>query len=703
MDTTERLRQAGSDHRDRMARRSREQTDSVADIGDLPPVIDAERKERCRFDLFAFLTEYFPNSTGLKPFSDDHRKVIARIERCILHGGRYVNAVYRGFAKTTISENAALWAVLYGHRRFVPIFGADAPAGVGNIDSIKRELEGNDLLLEDFPEVCFPIRALEGKSQRQHSQCYRGELTHIRWTADTIVMPEIPGSDAAGGILSAHGLTGSHRGMKHKRPDGIQQRPDFVIIDDPQTDESAESPVQVAKRLGVIRKTILKLGGHNKALAVVLNATVIAPDDVVDQLLDPRRNTAWQSERIKMVRSWASAHAHEVLWLKQYADIRNTYDKHDPASQREAHHAATAFYEANRQAMDEGVEVSWRYCYDEETEVSAIQHAYNALIDDGPEVFASECQNEPLPQVNGSTMLSVEEIVRRVNGYRRGQVPQDATHLTGFIDVHKDAFFWIVAAWADSFTGYVVDYGTYPDQKRDRFSLRDVRYTLAKAHPGTGLEGWIFAGLKELAFRLFTAKRLRDDSAEMSLERVLIDANWGDSTETVKRFCRQTEYAAQVKPSHGMFIKVGTVLNDRKQKPGERRGLNWREPPLAAGSPARHLIFDANFWKSFCHKRLSTSPGDPGSLTLFEYEANGRKADHGMIAEHLTSESPMTVQANGRTAEEWTLRPNRENHWLDCLVGSAVGASTIGVALPEHRGRERKTTTRHRPRVSALF
>ena len=34
------------------------------------------------------------------------------------------------------------------------------------------------------------------------------------------------------------------------------------------------------------------------------------------------------------------------------------------------------------------------------------------------------------------------------------------------------------------------------------------------------------------------------------------------------------------------------------------------------------------------------------------------------------------------TVEEWSARPGRpDNHWLDCLVGCAVGASMQGAAL----------------------
>jgi len=120
----------GAEHRGRMARRSREASESVAEIGPIPPPADPDRRAACEFDLERYLVSDFPNSTGLAPLSDDHRRVIRRMQHVILHGGRALNAVYRGFAKTTISENAALWATFYGHRPFVPIFGANARAAL---------------------------------------------------------------------------------------------------------------------------------------------------------------------------------------------------------------------------------------------------------------------------------------------------------------------------------------------------------------------------------------------------------------------------------------------------------------------------------------------------------------------------------------------------------------------------------------------
>ena len=67
-------------------------------------------------------------------------------------------------------------------------------------------------------------------------------------------------------------------------------------------------------------------------------------------------------------------------------------------------------------------------------------------------------------------------------------MPVGCNHLTMFIDVQAKLLFYVVAAWEDDFTGYVVDYGTYPDQKRPYFTLRDARRTLALA--ATGHAAW---------------------------------------------------------------------------------------------------------------------------------------------------------------------------------------------------------------------
>lgn len=690
---------------ERQHRYEQKKAREASDIGEIPPVANPERREACRLDLFRFLTTYFPLSTGRSPFSDDHRRVIDRIQKCILFGGWFVNAVYRGFAKTTISENAAVWAVLYNHRRFVPIFGAGASSADGNIESIKVELAENDLLYEDFPEVCHAIRALEGKPQRCNSQTYSGTpcpgcgggkdaedcpqckgsgtgrtMTHIEWTADKIVLPHIPGSAASGNIITAHGIGAASRGLKHKRPDGTQQRPDFVIIDDPQTDESAATPLQVKKRLDIIRKSILKLGGHNRRMAVVMNATVIRPDDLIEQLLDHKRNPAWQGERIKMVKRFADAH--ESLWLGDYARVRTTYDPDTVDDQHRAHKEATELYRRSRMEMDKGCIVSWEHCYDPDAELSAVQHAYNSLIDDGPEVFASECQNEPLEAHGDTELLKPAEIAAKVNGIKRGAAPMGAEHLTAFIDVQGEVLYWAVCAWSPDFTGAIVDYGTYPEQNTRYFSLASATKTLAKdpAIKGAGLEGRIYAGLALLADQLLTREWKREDGAAMKIGRCVVDANWGKSTTTVNNFCRRSPHAALLMPSHGRYVGAASIPWEQyTRREGERLGHHWMIPSLK-GKPSavRHLLIDVNFWKSFVHTRLAVRLGDKGCLSLF-----GQNPDnHRLIADHLTAEYRVHTEGRGRRVDEWKAKPGKpDNHWFDCVVGAAAAASLLGSRL----------------------
>jgi len=339
---------------------------------------------------------------------------------------------------------------------------------------------------------------------------------------------------------------------------------------------------------------------------------------------------------------------------------------------------ATAFYRDHREAMDEGSIIAWpeRFNHDE---LSAIQHAMNLKLQDEAAFFA-EYQNEPLPAETASDdELTADQIAGKFNRMERGEVPVGCNHITTFIDVQANVLFWLVAAWEDDFTGYVLDYGTFPDQKRAYFTLRDARLTLAAATTTGGLEGAIYAGLERLTAELLGKAWRRDDGADLRVERCLIDANWGTSTDVVYQFCRQSAHAGIVLPSHGRFVGASSQpFSDYKKRPGDRVGFNWRMPNVQGKRAVRHALFDTNFWKSFVHARLAVAMGEKGCLSLF-----GDKADsHRLLAEHLTAEYRIKTEGRGRTVDEWKMRPERsDNHWLDCLVGAAVAASIQGAVL----------------------
>ncbi|MBI5866077.1 MAG: phage portal protein, partial [Planctomycetes bacterium] len=308
--------------KERAAQRNRELALLGRDIGELPAVVHADRKERAATDFRFFCEQYFPQTFHL-PWSPDHLKVIAKIEQAVLEGGLFAMAMPHGSGKTSLCEIACVWALVFGHREFVALIGSDEEHAANMLDSIKVELETNDALLDDFPEVVYPIRALEGIHQRAAGQLYQGKQTHIGWTAKEIVLPTMPGSRASGSIISVAGITGRIRGMKHKRVDGTSVRPSLVLIDDPQTDESARSPSQCVTRERILSGAILGLAGPGRKIAGLMTLTVVRPDDLADRILDREKHPQWQGERTKMVYAFPTD---EALWAR-YAELwRETVD-----------------------------------------------------------------------------------------------------------------------------------------------------------------------------------------------------------------------------------------------------------------------------------------------------------------------------------------------------------------------------------------
>jgi len=251
----------------------------------------------------------------------------------------------------------------------------------------------------------------------------------------------------------------------------------------------------------------------------------------------------------------------------------------------------------------------------------------------------------------------------------------------------------VVTAWEEDFTGYIITYGAHPEQDRAYFTARDARPTLAQVAEGAGLEGSIYAGLEALTGQYLGREFRRDDGAGMRIERSLVDANWGLSTDVVYQFCRQNAHSAVLIPSHGRFVGASSIpFSEYKRKVGDRVGHNWRVPNVHGKRQVRHVVYDTNYWKSFIYARLAVPMGDRGCLSLF----GAQMEEHRLFAEHVTAEYRVKTQGRGRTVDEWKMRAQAtDNHWFDCLVGCAVAASMQGVVLP---GTEAKPTTR-RPRL----
>lgn len=641
-------------------------------IGTIPAPVDLRRKESCYCDLERYMRTYRAG-TFTRPFCADHRRVIAKAEAVVLEGRLLAVGMPRGAGKTRICEATCEWAILYGHRAFAVILGSDSGLAIDIKESIAVQLETNPLLAADFPEVCWPIVCLERISGRARGQTYRPTPesdpvpTYLIWSSDKLVLPSIRGSQAAGSVIRAAGLTASIRGMSHARPDGSVIRPDLLLADDPQTDQSALSRTQTAQRERILAAAVYGMAGPGKKVAGLMACTVIAPDDLAERYLDRERHPEWYGER---TRALYSLPANLDAW-DRYAEARRA-----GLLAEDGGRAANDHYRAHRAELEAGAQVAWPENI-REGDVSALQGLMNVRIDD-PHVFAAEFQNEPLAEAQAIPDLVADLVAARVTGLPRGTVPHGCQRVTAFVDVQQTVLFWAACAWDEHFGGAVIDYGAWPRQTRACWRLADASPTLQQLAPGADLQAQLWAGLDSLTAELLTREWSIEGGGALAIERLLIDRNWHQSTEVVDGLCRQSPHRALLLPSRGHGTSAsGTPVAEWARRPGERRGLHWVIPPPAPGKPTRVCTFDANWWKSFVCGRLLVPAGGQGGLWLW----GDSPVAHRLFVDHVCSEYKTRVknETTGRVWDKWEQRPNTDNHWWDCVVGCAVAASVQGL------------------------
>ena len=667
--------EAGQRHRDAMATVSRQRMSAAADIAPIPDVADRARREACAKSLREFCDTYMPKIFYLK-WSKGHLELIKALEKVITRGGMAERAMPRGGGKSSLARAAALWGILYGYRKSLGLITATESRAEKMLKDFRTLILKNRLLLEDFPEVLYPLVCLQNDARRQAKQHAGGELTLSIWGNEYIVFPTVTGenmparlreagmevSPAAGSTIFTKSLDSQDiRGESIMTAEGAELRPDCLLIDDPQTRQSARSPSQTKKRIDTIEGDVMYMAGPDKRLAAVMTITKMYDGDMADHYQDRTKAPQWQGHTTKMVLAFPT---NEKLWDEYRRLLVEGLVGGD-----DDFWAASDFYRGHRAAMDAGAEVSWAERYPDNC-VSAIQHAMNLRILN-EEAFMAEMQNEPMADDSHVSALGAEEITQRLNNRRHLTVPTMCSHLVAFIDVHAKLLYWATLAVEDNFTGYLIDCGAYPQQKSEYFTLRQASHSLRMSHKGTGEEGAIYAGLLALMEKLAGQAYVRDDGEQMRLNLALVDT--GYKKDVVERACRQGKFPGVFMASKGIGVKAsGTGLTERKKAKGEQYGENWRVTAAQGSQSMRLVLYDTNYWKTFTHGRLATAVGDRGACTLW----GDRPGRHKMLADHLTAEYAVHVEARGRVVYEWQAKPgNPDNHLLDCMVGCMVAGS----------------------------
>jgi hypothetical protein len=663
--------------------KTRQYRAEARDIGPIPPPADPVEFEACRFDLLRFLRRYAAARFPL-PFSRDHLDLIESIQGIILHGGLRALAMPRGSGKTTIIEAAALWALVYGHRRFVFVVAATSHAARRLLKSLQDELAFNDALAADFPGACLPCRALEGVSRRSEAQTSEGQPTQLVWTRDEVRLASM----AAGGgsVVRIAGITGAIRGAKATMADGSQVRPDLCLIDDFQTRGSAKSLSQIDSRIQILSSDVLGLAGPGQRVAALCACTVIYRDDAAARMLDRKRHPEWQGTSARLMRSMPSQKATKA-W-EAYAELLREDLSSEAIEQADKMRRATSYYVAHRAQMDDGADPAWPERI-EDGEASAVQHAMNLLFTRGEEAFWAEYQNDPIdPEARAQqAQLEPDPIARRLNRIPAGVVPRDAVELTAFVDVGGGCLWFAVLASAPGFRGDVVAYGTWPESGRRIVRKADMRGAIERAYPTGNLQSSWWAALDSLCARILGADWPDEDGQPRRVSLCLIDAGYGESTDTVFDFCKRSQWKDRVLPSRGKGLGAKTrPMSDWPKEPGDKIGPDWRQRTNKARKQ-KELVIGVNFWKSFLAARLTAPIGGAGCLSLF----GDKPAAHELIASHLTAEKRVVVATKDRTVDEWVLKVGRDNDLMDCIVGCYVAASMRGITF-ESAARSLSTT-----------
>lgn len=693
MPPTQRKKRSGEYDRyaEKQAEISRRRSASGRHIGDIPPVVDPDRRAACERDLRRFCEAYFaarfPLAWGL-----DHLDLIADLQRVILDGGQVAEAHPRGSGKTTLVEVAALWAVSYGHRPFVAVIGATETAAELILDNIKAEIEGNEEYAADFPAVAFPVRCLEGIVNRAAGQTYGPdqERTQIEWTARSIRLPAVKDEPSSGAVIQVAGITGNIRGLA-RVVNGKKVRPSLVIIDDPQSDESARSPIQNQNREAILGGAVLGLAGPGEKIAAIMPCTVIRPGDMADRILDRQRHPEWAGRRCRLLRSMPD---NLPLWDTYGEKLRQGL-RQDPPSREEAN----AYYAANRPAMDAGCVPSWPARFNPD-QLSAVQFGMDLFLLN-PLAFQAEYQNEPVADTGGNLAQPLDGLaaVEKVNRVPRGTVPPDCVRLVAGVDVQQEVLFWVVLGLDQRFGGHVVSYGTFPEQPVSRFVAADPNPSLGLLYPKQPIEARLYAGLESVAKGVLLREWPRaDGTGTMRVERALVDAGWGPYTDIVHQWCRQSAANGVVRPSKGQYVGAAkTAFGEWKNSPGDLVGHGWRMK-AAGGKHGRFVAIDVNLWKSFVAERFRSPAGAPGCWYVF----GSSPAAHTLFVDHLMAEFPVRVRADGgRTVDEWQLKPGApDNHWWDGCVLAAVAGSMTGLTLDaaDAVGIEKASRNRPKPR-----
>ena len=630
-----------------VADRVAEHVSRRSDIGEIPAVVNPERREVCRYDLEGFgvaycgvLLKHAP-SANMRPFID-------AMQAAIIKGGRVHVRWPRGKGKSTWIKIGILWATLFGHRRFAVCFAANGRNAKALIGDIWKALERSGPMLEDFPEVAFPVRALKGVVQRCATQSYKGRATEIMKSTEMLTLPKIPGSVASGAMIVCRGVKSGTRGLVD-----MDQRPDFLFFDDIVSKKTAGSKAANDWLEEFVQDDAMCMAGHDMSIAALQASTPIRQNDVSERFADADRHPEWITFTTPLVLKWSER--------EDLVDEFGRMYRRDLANRDADLSMSRAFYAEHQIEIERGVEVLDPEDGDRRTELSAFHHALVLFFSMGRAGFEAEYQ---MKTRRTQEVFSLEPTVlcRQLNGYGRCVVADECRAVVAFCDVNAAAdagLRWEVMAFGAGRVGTTLAYGRYPATGRlypENSTSTRIKVAVAK-------------GAVAVA-QLIAALPIRKQSGtSVQLTALCYDIGW--ETKAIVRAIKTMKMPFHVIGSRG--------FGWRKYQP-YKPGGELRESVVGAVGDHCHLsesangvflAYHADYWREEAQRAFLAPPLQPGSCSLWGDDPT----EHYDFVSEICNEKLADKGVGENGAEFWLWNKAGINHYGDTHTGCYVVAS----------------------------
>ena len=655
-----------------------------------PEIENRQRRIELEQDDEAWLMHYFGEGCELADpftytFTSQQREMINVLGAAIRFGGDQSIAASRGEGKSIITKRMVLKGILQGLVPYAVIFASTGPMAEAILDDINSYVSENPLLLADYPEVCHPVISLERTPQRANTQRMSGnrfdngepfeyaELSY-RWCGSELIFPATPGAPASGAIIATRGLDAAVRGLTR-----YGRRPSIAVIDDPDTETTASSEEQAAKLEKRIDAAIGGLGSQRRSIGRVMLTTIQSRISVSYKYTEPTLKPTFKGRRYRFL---VKPPQRTDLWDKYVAMRQEDFQLRDDAGKnldpwaRRSHR----FYLDNRADMDAGAVVSNLNRYENDVlpdrtikEASALQHYYNLVAKLGPEVVATEYDNDPPSEAEASeTALTTLAIQSKVNGHDRGIVPNGCILVTIGVDVRKTELHWVARAWDNAGNGHTIHYG-----------IHDVVGTIRGSDDGVDLA--IHKAILKLVEKIRRDPFCKEDGEIADASLILIDA--GYRTDAVYAACHHL--GAGVMPVMGFGKSSGCTqanfADAQRATIDKRPGDGWF---LSRKGKTWLVCADADRWKAWEHDRWLTDADTPGTLKMWgrasedKHRLSDDQIAHKAYARHILSEVEIEESHRGSLRRRWKAR-GTNNHWLDASYYASVAMSIRGLRLQE--------------------